>query len=547
MASLVQFLAAGANGAASGTATFYLRGSVSSAASVLYNDFEEISQPGTNVIPLDANGSAEVYCDAYVDVEIRNSAGTTLRTVTLGHSAPVVEVESTSFTGTDYDGAPANTIGEPITLKAVLDKWILSAGAPDWQVIVDGNPVNLSTAVSSFSGMFINVKDPQFGAIGDGVTNDTVAITNAIAAADDAGGGVIVFPPGTYLTGSISTSVDNIALLGFGQATIRFNSSGNLTFTDDTIDALKHIKGFRFETSGTPDRFLNFGAGGQNVVIEDCVFDTDGTTDEVILFDGASGTYYINRCRFLVSTTQSNAALNHAGGANKNIYVSDCFFLMPASYAGTCIRGSCFNVTECVFDGTATSTGAFVCVDAQDPDDLTFFAGRVSGCEFYSGDPSVIQCIRLDNVGAESSFIESDNFFSTATEPYAYANNASIDEDTVVLLHSRIGRQFSVTTALTSLSPSAPLPYSKLIVHNTNTGNFTLTFSGTNRPPALDWDAVVLNDSASPHDITFAGTGQSVTIAAVPAGGRATAHFFTYVEAAGTVAVGITGTLTGAT
>src|SRR5262245_25069588 len=130
MATLVQFLAAGVNGAASGSATFYLRGSVSSAAAVLYNEFEELTQPGTNVITLDANGSAEVYCDAYVDVEVKTSAGVTLRTVTLGHSAPVVEVESTSFTGTDYDGNPANTIGEPITLKAVLDKWILSAGAP---------------------------------------------------------------------------------------------------------------------------------------------------------------------------------------------------------------------------------------------------------------------------------------------------------------------------------------------------------------------------------------------------------------------------------
>src|SRR5688572_3018074 len=100
MASLVQFLAAGVNGAANGTATFVLRGTASSAASVLYNDLEETSQPGTNIITLDANGAAEVYCDAYCDVTLKTSAGVTLRTVTIGHAATAVEVVSDSFTGT---------------------------------------------------------------------------------------------------------------------------------------------------------------------------------------------------------------------------------------------------------------------------------------------------------------------------------------------------------------------------------------------------------------------------------------------------------------
>ena len=42
----------------------------------------------------------------------------------------------------------------------------------------------------------LNVKD--FGAIGDGTTDDSVSIRNAILALP-AGGGDIYFPPGTYL------------------------------------------------------------------------------------------------------------------------------------------------------------------------------------------------------------------------------------------------------------------------------------------------------------------------------------------------------------
>ena len=47
----------------------------------------------------------------------------------------------------------------------------------------------------------LNVKD--FGAIGDGAANDTAAIQNALDSAEAAGGGIVTFPPGVYLSGSV--------------------------------------------------------------------------------------------------------------------------------------------------------------------------------------------------------------------------------------------------------------------------------------------------------------------------------------------------------
>jgi len=198
MAALVQFLAAGVNGAANGSATFVLRGTASSAASVLYTDFEMTAQPGTNIITLDANGSAEIYTDAYVDVTLKTSAGVTLRTVTFGNAATTTEVISDSFTGTDYSGSPT-AVSEPITLAAVLNKWNDSAGAAgiDWKVSVGGVATNLSTAFASIAGLFFNVKDAAYGAVGDGVTDDTTAIGLAITAAAAAGGGIVFFPAST--------------------------------------------------------------------------------------------------------------------------------------------------------------------------------------------------------------------------------------------------------------------------------------------------------------------------------------------------------------
>ena len=50
-----------------------------------------------------------------------------------------------------------------------------------------------------------------FGAKGDGMTVDSPAIDRAISAAAAAGGGMVRFPAGTYLSGSIHLK-SNIAL-----------------------------------------------------------------------------------------------------------------------------------------------------------------------------------------------------------------------------------------------------------------------------------------------------------------------------------------------
>jgi hypothetical protein len=57
-----------------------------------------------------------------------------------------------------------------------------------------------------------NVK--QYGAKGDGVTDDTTAIQNSINAANSAGGGTVFFPNGTYLVSATIIVHSNILLLG---------------------------------------------------------------------------------------------------------------------------------------------------------------------------------------------------------------------------------------------------------------------------------------------------------------------------------------------
>lgn len=74
-------------------------------------------------------------------------------------------------------------------------------------------------------GAAFNVLD--YGATGDGSTDDTAAILAAITAANTAGGGTVYFPAGTYIFPSnlTVTSFNNIALQGAGQGNTIFKTT----------------------------------------------------------------------------------------------------------------------------------------------------------------------------------------------------------------------------------------------------------------------------------------------------------------------------------
>lgn len=65
----------------------------------------------------------------------------------------------------------------------------------------------------------------HFGAIGDGISDDTNNIRNAI---NDGVGGVIAFPPGIYLVSDTIKIPSNTELLGIGNATIKLKDGAKL-------------------------------------------------------------------------------------------------------------------------------------------------------------------------------------------------------------------------------------------------------------------------------------------------------------------------------
>jgi hypothetical protein len=218
---LIATLACGVRGAESGTVDLYLRGT--STPATYYTDFEGTASATGTAVPLDANGGAILFVNALVRVVVKSALGATVREFVAGHSAPCVEIRSSSITGTAYSGG-AVAAGNPTNLKLWADMWLASAGAIDFKVAINGVATDLDSAFAAVAGLrYFVVTDPAYGAVGDGVTNNLGAFQAAINAANAAGGGVVFVPRGTFLINGTLTTYATVAMLGADRATSFIN------------------------------------------------------------------------------------------------------------------------------------------------------------------------------------------------------------------------------------------------------------------------------------------------------------------------------------
>lgn len=518
MATLVQFLASGVNGAALGTATFVLRGTASSAASVLWTDFEATAQPGTNIITLDANGAAEIYTDAYVDCTLKTSGGATLRTITVGNSATTVEVISDSFTGTDYSGSPSG-VNEPITLAAVLNKWDNSAGADDWKVLVGGVATNLSSAMASFSGLFFSVKDPAFGGVGDGVTDDTTAIGLAITAASAAGGGIVFFPATTsfYKFTNLTITAANVTLMGTGPKSSILKSaaaSGTaISFSDTTAGSWKKIISLGLQGTGANnDAFLGIDAA-PNFLIENveivtstytgtCVArTTTATTSNIVIKDSVIS----------IGVDNSSAITNLCASDNvAYINLTNTKFIAPAGFDGNVLIGPNFSAIGCTFDCSAVTSGVYRHVNATSNATAGKYLGHFSNNRFIDGGSTGF-AFQLVGIASASNFYETSNVFIGFTAPTAitsagqiYNVSHSAADSYNVWLGSRLGRTIEITHASTgTVVISALASYQNLFINYTGAGNLVIQPPVSVMTSGAEGNVVLQNNDASQRDITI--------------------------------------------
>jgi hypothetical protein len=317
--NLLQPLVAGVRGAENGSAAIMTR---SGGRATYYTNFDGSGAvTPTGDVTLDANGGLVAYVNQLVDVTVKSSSGTTVRSFTQGVSAPDVEVISDSFTGIDYTtGQSASS--KPSTLQAVLDKWDDSAGADDFKVLLSGVATNLSAAfASAVAAAFYNVKSSTYGALGNGTTDDTSAIQAALTAANAAGGGIVFFPAGSYRTTAVLTVPDKVSLLGSGSlASYLLLDSGaadTIQKTSGTSPWYVSGLGFEFNVANTAGTCIKQTVASQLVVLG-CSFGLLSNNFQFKGIDLSAGILSVVGCNFVLNGTAANCravSLSAAGVA----------------------------------------------------------------------------------------------------------------------------------------------------------------------------------------------------------------------------------------
>lgn len=175
----------------------------------------------------------------------------------------------------------------------------------------------------------------QFGAKGDGVTDDATAINNTVQAMSAAGGGTVYIPAGTYLLGT--TNVNNANYAYYIQARDNVSIVGD--GIDVTILKVKSGENSRFAAYNSP----NIIAANQATPLKDCRFmdftlDWNGANNlltslmtarnNATIYSGRSGINILVQ-RIKVKETPGNQCILLSASSNQaqnNIVIRDCVF-----------------------------------------------------------------------------------------------------------------------------------------------------------------------------------------------------------------------------
>jgi len=169
----------------------------------------------------------------------------------------------------------------------------------------------------------INVK--LYGAIGNGMTDDTAAITNAL---NIAAGGSVYFPPGTYLVSrAISNSAANTTLQGAGQSSI-IKQIGTPNYDLLTLSGNNAtVRDLQFQGSAIGESNGQFGLlilkGNVGAIVERCLFTGTTTTTGYVV-----GLWLQNcqRCRVAANRFENGVGQSNFG---VSLYVQT-----PATFGG---------------------------------------------------------------------------------------------------------------------------------------------------------------------------------------------------------------------
>lgn len=369
-------LLSGIENAPSGTATFYLPGTLTPIT--IYGD--DTGTPIANPVTLDSVGRAVVYLSQLARMIVKTVGNVTVVDTVINRSGDTtVQVSSTAFNGTD--------------LNTVLGTALTAFGGKDFTYVPSGSVPGMSPK-TWMNGVFRNVK--AYGAAGDGVTLDNTAISNAVADVSAAGGGIVYFPPGTYLHSATFslTGKSGVSFVGAGSTVSILKSVGGATLFLTTCSGF-FIENLGF-TTGSPLAVSQIALSGCTDVRISAV-STAGAQNGIRVF-GTNPSNVVIDGRSTISVDGS------FGGAATAVQVD------PSSAPA---QGTAVSVMGSILNGAGAGTGILY--------DLAASRCDVIGCDFGASAVGVWFANTLAGTGFRSVCNQTPSgvpaFFGAATEP----------------------------------------------------------------------------------------------------------------------------------
>ena len=210
-------------------------GSVTGSVSLVSNAANSplaISLSGTGIAPTFLLGASPTSL-SFGSVNVNSNSSLTTSVTNNGNSDVKISSVATTgagFTASGLSSGATLSAGQSATLDVTFAP--TASGSASGSITIASNASNSpatialsGTGASVSGGPTVNVKN--YGAAGDGSTNDTAAIQNAISALSS--GATLLFPCGTYLTTSqLTIALSNVTIDGSGCATIHNTSSGTI-------------------------------------------------------------------------------------------------------------------------------------------------------------------------------------------------------------------------------------------------------------------------------------------------------------------------------
>lgn len=296
------------------------------------------------------------------------------------------------------------------------------AGGTSGQVLtaVDGTDVQWSSLTNTFNVM-------NYGAVGDGVTDDQGAIVNADAAAA-AAGGVLYFPGGkTFLVDGLLLTSQYIK--GDG-ATLKLNTSGTNILNGPAFTNGCVVSGLKLNCQGLSGSMgIDLPIGTNNVLIENCQFLNCGFAG--IAYNTTAGSVTDLRIRSCVFQNGSgNGVVMNSNTAVTRLSIVGNHFLGSSNGAGVNINVNLGSATGVVVANNlitsyTNATGGFgidiagsTTVAAVNVSDVTIEGNVIQSCTLQgvhlegAAQGISVNCNTIDSCGGEGVVVVGNATFS---------------------------------------------------------------------------------------------------------------------------------------